>query len=121
MKKIIFSSISIVLALSLIMISCSKGGGYGTMTSNPPPAATVNTVNIVGMTYDPATITVTVGTTITWNNNDNMAHTVTADDNSFDSGNIAAGGKFSKQFTVAGTYAYHCTIHAGMKATVIVK
>src|ERR1700730_12418575 len=109
MKKIIFSVLGLALVLSLIVISCSKNSGY-----NSPSAASGNTVSIVNMSFAPATITVVAGTTITWTNNDNMGHTVTADDNSFDSGNIVVGGKFSKQFSTAGTYSYHCTIHPGM-------
>jgi len=50
-----------------------------------------------------------------------MAHTVTADDNSFDSGNIGAGGSYSRTFSVAGTFNYHCTIHAGMNGKVVVQ
>jgi plastocyanin len=76
---------------------------------------------MAGMAFSPGTITVPVNTTITWKNNDNMAHTVTADDNSFDSGNIGAGSSFSRTFSVAGTYNYHCTLHAGMNGKVIVQ
>lgn len=120
MKKIIYSILSLALVLSLIVVSCGKSGGYNSMT-NPPPAATGNTVNIVNMSYSPATITVAAGTTVTWYNGDTMEHTVTADDGSFDSGNIAVGAKFTRQFSTAGTYPYHCTIHPGMKATIVVK
>jgi len=50
-----------------------------------------------------------------------MTHTVTGDDNSFDSGNISAGSRFSRTFSVVGTYKYHCTIHPSMTGTVVVK
>jgi plastocyanin len=73
------------------------------------------------MSFTPASITVSPGTTVKWNNNDNMTHTVTGDDNSFDSGNISAGSSFSRMFSVAGTYTYHCTIHPSMTGTVVVK
>jgi len=86
------------------------------MSNNSP-----NTVTMAGMAFSPGTITVSAGTMITWKNNDNMAHTVTADDNSFDSGNIGAGSSYSRTFSVAGTYNYHCTIHAGMNGKVVVQ
>jgi plastocyanin len=122
MKKIIYSILSLALALSIIVVSCGKSGGYNSMTTNPPPAAAANnTVNIVNMAFSPLTINVAAGTTVNWYNGDTMAHTVTADDASFDSGNIAVGGRYSKQFSTPGTYAYHCTIHPAMKATVVVK
>ena len=73
------------------------------------------------MAFTPATITVTAGTMVTWTNNDNMTHTVTADDNSFDSGNLTSGSNYSRTFSVAGTYPYHCTIHPNMIAKVIVQ
>jgi plastocyanin len=73
------------------------------------------------MAFTPANITVSVGTKITWNNNDNITHTVTADDNSFDSGNISGGSSYSRTFSVAGTYSYHCTIHPNMTGKVMVQ
>jgi plastocyanin len=72
------------------------------------------------MTFTPATITVTAGTTVTWKNNDNMTHTVTANDDSYDSGNIGSGSSFSKTFSIAGTYPYHCSIHPSMTGKVVV-
>jgi plastocyanin len=88
-------------------------------TSEGSPAA-ANAVTIANFAYDPATITVPVGTTITWTNTDSVDHTVTADDRSWDSGHIAQGQTFSRTFTTAGTFPYFCTIHPNMKGTVIV-
>lgn len=59
------------------------------------------------------------GTTVTWTNDDTAAHTVTADDGSFDE-RIAAGETVTVTFDEAGTFAYHCDIHTSMTATVIV-
>jgi plastocyanin len=73
------------------------------------------------MAFSPSSITTTVGTTVTWTNNDNMDHTVTADDNSFDSGSIAVGGTYSRTFSSAGNFGYHCSIHPGMRGSVAVK
>ena len=83
-------------------------------------AATGSAVSIANFSFQPATITVAVGTTVTWTNNDSTGHTVTADDGSFKSGTLAPGATFSQTFTAAGTFAYHCSIHSSMKATVIV-
>jgi plastocyanin len=76
-------------------------------------------------TFQPQQITVRVGTTITWTNQDSVAHTVTAGSRDtptglFDPGEIAAGGPFSFTFTEPGTYEYHCALHPGMDGTVIV-
>lgn len=111
---------SLLLITAIVIVSCGKSSGYNSGSyNNPVPAA--NSISIVNMAFSPASLTVTVGSNVTWTNNDNMTHTVTADDNSFDSGNIAMGSKYSKTFPTAGTYTYHCTIHPNMKGTIIVK
>jgi plastocyanin len=85
------------------------------------PAAASATVMIQNYAFDPLTLTVKVGTTVTWTNGDNVTHTVTSDTGLFDSGDLAQGATFSYTFTTAGTYAYHCTPHhATMSGTIIV-
>lgn len=71
--------------------------------------------------FMPVNMTVPVNTTVTWTNKDASAHTVTSDDDLFDSGSINSGGTYKHQFTAAGTYTYHCNIHPDMIATVIVQ
>lgn len=84
-------------------------------------AVPTNAVSIENMTFTPKTITVPAGATVHWNNNDSVAHTVTADDNSFDSGSIEGKGSFTHTFDTAGTYKYHCTFHNSMTGTVVVR
>jgi plastocyanin len=115
-NKILCLNILILLIVGLGIVSCGKSSSYNT---NMPPSA--NSVSIINMSFSPATITVAPGTTVTWTNNDGMTHTVTADDISFDSGNITTGSKFSRVFSTVGSYSYHCTIHPNMKGTIIVK
>ena len=69
--------------------------------------------------FAPRTISVAVGGTVRWTNNDTAAHTVTAGDTSFDSGILAKAATFERAFPTAGTYAYVCAIHSGMTGTVI--
>ena len=71
------------------------------------------------MAFYSASLTITAGASVKWTNNDAYSHTVTADDGSFDSGSIAPGGTYSHTFAVAGTYNYHCSIHPGMKASIV--
>jgi plastocyanin len=73
-----------------------------------------NSVAVYDNYFSPKTITITAGTTVVWTNYGSMSHTVTADDNSFTSGNLNPGAVFSKTFTTAGTYAYHCIYHGGI-------
>lgn len=91
-------------------------------TSNQANNPTAQSVSIKNFAYSPASMTVPVGTTVTWTNNDSVAHTVTSDSGKIlDSGTIQPGQTFSFTFTKAGTYAYHCAIHPRMKATMTVQ
>jgi plastocyanin len=77
-------------------------------------------VTIAGFAFDPTTITVQVGDSVTWTNQDSTAHTATAS-GAFDTGNIASSASKSITFATAGTFAYHCTIHPTMTGTVVVQ
>ncbi len=69
--------------------------------------------------------TVAVNGTVSWSNDGGVPHTTTADAGTWDSGSVSSGGTFQRQFTQAGTFAYHCTFHgspgSGMFGTVIVR
>ncbi len=75
---------------------------------------------IQDFTFTPDPIEITAGDTVTWTNRDGFAHTVTADDDSFDSGNIDPDGTFEQTFDEAGDFTYHCNIHTQMTGTVTV-
>ncbi|MGH2531401.1 MAG: cupredoxin domain-containing protein [Thermomicrobiales bacterium] len=77
-------------------------------------------VSIVDFAFEPGTITIEAGTTVTWTNTGAAPHTVTADDGSFDSGTIDSGGTYSQTFDTPGTYSYFCAIHPSMTATITV-
>src|SRR5258705_5971064 len=80
-----------------------------TPTPTPAPAPKKVSATIAGFSFQPSSITVSVGDTITWTNNDGTPHTVTADDGSFNSGAISPGASFSHTFLSAGTFAYSCS------------
>jgi plastocyanin len=95
-----------------------------------PPAVTVSSpknkahasasasVTMGDFFFSPASVTVAVGDTVTWHNTGQAPHTATANDGSFDTGTINAGGSGSHTFSSAGTFSYICTIHPNMKGTV---
>ena len=74
-----------------------------------------------GMAFGPNRIEIAAGTTITWTNNDPLVHTITADDRSWDSGEIAPGQTWSHTFTQPGEFAFHCTPHPFMKGVLVVR
>jgi plastocyanin len=122
MKKY-FAVVAILAIVSTLLLGCN---GYG--SPNTTPASTTatapipaTTVTISNFAFTPATLTVKVGTTVVWTNKDSTAHTVTADDGTFNSGNVAPGATYSYTFAKAGTVVYHCAIHTYMKGTVIVQ
>jgi plastocyanin len=93
-------------------------GGAGTTV---PVTGNEAKVTISGFAFDPNSITIKVGESVTWTNQDSAGHTVTADDNSWTSPTFKKGETFTQKFTTAGTFTYHCSIHPTMKGTVIVQ
>lgn len=98
-----------------------------TLQKNPPITNAVHVSIFPGAGsyatgYDPDNITIVIGVnnTVIWTNNDNEAHTVTATDGSFDSGNMNAGATFTYTITKPGTYTYICTYHPWMRGYVTV-
>ena len=83
--------------------------------------ADATTAEMRGMTFTPSRLEIAAGTAITWTNNDQLVHTITADDGTWDSGPIEPGKTWSRTFTQAGAYAVHCTPHPFMKAVVVVR
>jgi plastocyanin len=107
--------------------SCSKSSGTaatgGTSGTGGTGGTTVATVDMSGMSYNPATITIKLGTSVKWNNSDYYSvHTATSDDGStFNTGNIASGSSYTFTPAVVGTFPYHCLIHGtAMAGTLIV-
>jgi len=78
-------------------------------------------VAIDNFTFNPSTITIPIGTTVTWVNHDDVPHTVTANDKGFASKTMDTDERFSLRFTAPGTYAYFCAVHKHMTGEVIVK
>ncbi len=97
--------------------------GTKAATSQATAAGTAQpgAVTISDFKFTPPSITVKVGDTVVWTNNGPSTHTATADDGSFDSGNMAQGKTFSHTFQTAGTFSYHCTVHPFMTAQVVVQ
>lgn len=91
------------------------------VTPEPTQAPENASVTIRDFEFDPGTVTIRAGGTVTWTNQGPSVHTATADDGAFDSGNLNRGDSFSHAFDEPGTYSYHCTPHPFMTAEVIVE
>ncbi len=91
--------------------SCSPNKVNGPIAPDIPP----NTVTMAGMMFYPTTLTVSKGTTVTWQNNDAITHTSTSDaPGIWDTGDIASNSSKTVTFNTVGTFRYHCKYHEGM-------
>jgi plastocyanin len=102
---------AVPLAAAIVMLGI-LGAGYA--------EAAEMTVKISNFTFDPPTLTVPVGTTVTWTNEDDIPHLVSEKDGKFRSKALDTGDKFSQQFSAAGTVEYYCAIHSHMTGKIIV-
>ena len=78
-------------------------------------------VKIDNFSFGPATLTVPVGTSVTWTNRDDIPHTVVSTDGVFKSKVLDTDEKFSFTFSKAGTYPYFCSVHPKMTGKVVVQ
>jgi len=83
--------------------------------------ANANEIVIENFSFEPATLTVKAGTTVTWVNHDDEPHTATATDKRFNSKTLDNGDRFSQEFDTPGTYNYYCALHPKMTGKIIVK
>ena len=94
---------------------------FATLLATPPPSlGAMASVAITDGAFQPGSLTISVGDTITWTNEDDSPHTVTSVDGPFDSGNLDPGVGFSFTFREPGTYTYVCNYHEEMVATITV-
>ena len=116
-----------VFALGLLFTACSDdsgddGGGDASSDAAADGGGDGGTeVTIADFAFDPGDLTVSVGDTVTWTNDDDTDHTVTADDDGFDSGDLGGGDTFEQTFDEAGEFSYHCSIHSQMTGTITVE
>jgi amicyanin len=89
-------------------------------TADAPAPQGATAVAISDFKFNPDTLTVPVGATVTWTNNDEEPHTIAAKDGSFHSPGMDTHGTYSFTFTTAGSYDYICSIHPFMTGTVVV-
>jgi plastocyanin/mono/diheme cytochrome c family protein len=97
-----------------------QGEAAGTPTP-PRPGQRVHEVSMASFKVEPATIEVAVGDVVEWKNGDFVAHTATADDHSFDTGQIDAGQAKRLVVRSKGRFPYFCRYHAAMRGTLVVK
>lgn len=93
------------------------------MTETEESAQEQVSVDIVSIedAFEPSTATVAAGGEVTWVNTDDIAHTATAEDGTWDSGNLEPGAEFTFAPEEPGTYPYFCSIHPSMEGELVVE
>ncbi len=107
-----------VLLLAALLAAASSSASAGDAT---PVVTASNVVEIRDMQFEPATLTVTAGTTVTWVNDDETPHTITDRGKVFRSAALDTKDKFSFTFATPGDFTYFCTLHPMMVGKITVK
>src|SRR5258708_34877931 len=103
-----------------VLIAMLLSPASSSVTANAEPSAATAAVKIDNFVFGPQTLTVPVGTTVTWTNSDDIPHT-SASTEECRHKVLDTDEKFSYTFTKAGTYPYYCTIHPKMTGKVVVQ
>ncbi len=128
MKMVILSSLVVLFAIaSMVAIAPDAFANHHMQTvTNAPGSSVPGCEETADGCFIPNPVTIPVGGTVTWENNDTAAHTSTAGSATegpsgvFDSSLIMAGSSFSHTFDSAGTFDYFCMVHPWMAGSVIV-
>jgi plastocyanin len=114
-------SVCIVGLFATVMVATLQlsAASPGSSAKAPQPASAE--VKVDNFSFGPATLTVAVGTTVTWTNRDDIPHTIVSTDKVFKSKVLDTDERFSFTFSKAGTYPYFCSIHPKMTGSVVVQ
>lgn len=105
-------------AIAAMILGLAAGG---TLAFHVAAAEDANTVIVKDFLFTAKELTVPVGTTVKWINNDDIPHNVVDKDKSFRSKPFDTNETFSFTFTKAGTFNYFCSLHPQMVGKVIVQ
>ena len=118
---------ALLVGFALLLAGCGGGGTDSSSSSSTASGSAGNgqsakAVTIKDYTFKPATITVPVGTTVDFTNQDSTAHTATSKESgAFDTEAIQPGKSGSVTLEKAGTFTYYCVFHPFMKGTIVVE
>ena len=118
-RSVFIAGLAAILMLGIVVLGVGQKSSAGLAQDK----ASSLEVKIDNFSFGPASLTVAVGTTVTWTNRDDIPHTVVSTDDAktFKSKVLDTDEKFSFTFNKAGTYPYFCSIHPKMTGKVIVQ
>ena len=109
-----------LVAAALVVLGVVGCDGEADDGADEGSGADAATVTMVEFAFEPSVLTVPAGTEVMFSNADSVPHTATADDGSFDV-ELSASNELSTTFDEAGSFPYHCSIHPGMTAQIVVE
>jgi len=115
-NKLWISGVAVPVLIAIMLFALSSR-----VTANAEPSAPAAAVKIDNFVFGPQTVTVPVGTTVTWTNVDDIPHTAVSTDGVFKSKVMDTDENFSYTFTKTGTYSYYCSVHPKMTGKVVVQ
>jgi len=115
-KSVCIVGLFATVIVATLLLSAAPPG-----SSAKAPQPTSAEVKVDNFSFGPASLSVAVGTTVTWTNRDDIPHTVVSTDKVFKSKVLDTDEKFSFTFDKAGTYPYFCSIHPKMTGSVVVQ
>jgi plastocyanin len=115
-KNVWIAGLTAPVLIAMLMLAGSPKVG-----ASDQPSVAGAAVKIDNFVFGPQTLTVQVGTTVTWTNSDDIPHTAVSTDGVFKSKVIDTDEKFSYTFTKPGTYSYFCSVHPKMTGKVVVQ
>jgi plastocyanin len=114
------AALALLVALAaLVLAGCTAPASSGGASSGAPGGAKTASVEIKEFAFQPSTVEVAVGGTVTWANADSATHTVKGE--GWGSGDLAQGATYENTFATAGTFPYSCGVHPSMTGEVVVK
>lgn len=113
-------SVAVFIAVAVLGVAALGAKNSVVAAQQKPQGAEVKIDNF---SFGPASLNVSLGTTVTWTNRDDIPHTVVSTDDPkvFKSKVLDTDERFSFTFTKAGTYSYFCSVHPKMTGKVIVQ
>ena len=110
-----------LVAVMVTAFACTNGTRPSPAMSSGDKPTNGAIVKIDNFSFGPANVTIPIGTTVTWTNNDDIPHTVRAVDGSFHSKAMDTADSYSFTFAKPGVYSYFCSVHPKMVGKVVVK
>ena len=112
---------TLLIALFALLLLAAQPAPKDKPKPKAPPTPPAAAVSIKDRKFTPETLTIKKGQTVTWTNNDDLDHTVNANDGSFSSGTLKKRGAFQHTFKTAGKFPYNCKLHPREKGTIVVE